>query len=72
MQLEISTGGVDVVVSRGRNSRTITTVGRRQTRAPVCPVQGSELVAMVDPGVEVTKVNTVEQPGVTTRSAVTV
>jgi hypothetical protein len=52
MQLEISTGGVDVVVSRGRNSRMITTVGRRQTRAPVCPVQGS---AMVDPGVEVTK-----------------
>jgi len=35
MQWEISTGGVDVGVSRGRNSRTITTVGRRQTRAPV-------------------------------------
>jgi hypothetical protein len=34
MRLEISTGGVDVVVSRGRNARTITTVGRGQTRAP--------------------------------------
>jgi hypothetical protein len=54
MQLEISTGGVDVVVSRGRNSRTITTVGRRQTRAPT-PGEGSDLVAMVGPGVEVTK-----------------
>ena len=72
MQWEISTGGVDVVVSRGRNARMITTVGRRQTRAPVCPVQGSELIAMVDPGVEVTKVSTAQQPGVTTRSAATV
>jgi hypothetical protein len=72
MQLEVSTGGVDVVVSRGRNSRMITTVGRRQIRAPVCPVQGSALVAMVDPGVEVTKVSIAEQPRVTTRSAATV
>jgi hypothetical protein len=32
-----------------RNSRTITTVGRRQTGRPVRPVQGSVLVAMVDP-----------------------
>jgi hypothetical protein len=71
MQLEISTGGVDVVVSRGRNSRTITTVGRRQTRAPT-PGEGSDLVAMVDPGGKVTKVNTAQQPGVTTRSAATV
>jgi hypothetical protein len=32
-----------------RNSRTITTVGRRQTGRAVRPVQGSVLVAMVDP-----------------------
>ncbi len=31
-----------------RNSSPITTVVRRQTRAPVCLVRGSELVAMVD------------------------
>jgi hypothetical protein len=33
------------------------------------PVPGSALVAMVDPGPEVTKVSTVEQPRVTTRPA---
>jgi hypothetical protein len=35
-------------------------------------VRGSGLVAMVDPGAEVTKVSIAEQPGVTMRSAVTV
>jgi hypothetical protein len=48
-----------------RNSRTITTVVRRQTGRPVRRVQGSELVAaaMVGPGAEVTKVSLAEQPG---------
>jgi hypothetical protein len=63
MRLEIS---VEVWTSwflGRRNSTTITTVGRRQTRAPVRPVWGSELVAMmVDPGAEVTKVSIAEQP----------
>jgi hypothetical protein len=54
--------GVDVVVSRAPHSRTITTVARRQTGTPVRPVRGSELVAMVDPGAEVTKVSIAEQP----------
>jgi len=64
--------GVDVVVSRGRNSTTITTVTRRQTKTPVRSVQGSERVAMVDPGAEVTKVNITEQPRTTTRPATTI
>jgi hypothetical protein len=55
-----------------RNSRTITTVGRRQTGTPARAVRGSGLVAMVDPGAEGTKVSIAEQPGVTMRSAVTV
>ncbi|MGH3570579.1 MAG: hypothetical protein ACRDUW_01925 [Pseudonocardiaceae bacterium] len=37
--------------------------GRQKTnRDTGGSVQGSELVAMVDPGAEVTKVNTAEQP----------
>jgi hypothetical protein len=55
-------------------ARTITTVVRRQTGRSVRRVQGSELVAaaMVDPGVEVTKVSIAEQPEVTTRPVLTV
>jgi hypothetical protein len=64
--------GGDVVVSRDRNSTTITTLARRQIKTPVRSVQGSERVAMVDPGAEVTKVNVTEQPRTTTRPAVTV
>jgi hypothetical protein len=72
MQLEISTRvGMSWFLGRP-DSRTITTVVRRQIGTPVCLVRGSELVAMVDPGVEVTKVNTAQQPRVTTRSAGTV
>ena len=40
MQLEISTASVDVVILGRRNSRTITTVARRQTRTPVWPGAG--------------------------------
>ena len=48
MQLERNTGA-GMSCSAGRhNSRTITTVARSQVGPPVRPVQGSELVAMVD------------------------
>ncbi len=72
MRLEISAAAWMSWFLGRRNSRTITTVARRQTRTPVCPVRGSELVAMVDPGAEVTKVSIAEQPRVTPRPAVTV
>jgi hypothetical protein len=55
-----------------RNSRTITTVGRRQTGRPVRPVQGSVLVAMVDPVRRSPRSASRNNPGVTTRPAVTI
>jgi hypothetical protein len=72
MQLEISAGVWMSWFLGRRNFTTITTVARSPVRTPMRPVQGSELVAMVDPGAEVTKVNITEQPRVTTRPAVTV
>ena len=72
MQLEISAGAWMSWFLGRRNSTTITTVTRRQTKTPVRPVQGSERVAMVDPGTEVTKVNITEQPRPTTRPATTI
>ena len=65
MRWEISTGPWMSWFLGRRNSTTITTIttiARRQTRTPVRPVRGSELVAMVDPGAEVTKVRIAEQP----------
>lgn len=52
-----------------RTQEPITTVGRRQIGTPARAVRGSELVAMVDPGVERTKVSTAEQHRVTPRPA---
>jgi hypothetical protein len=71
MQWEIRTGAWTSWFLGRRNSRTITTVGRRQTGTPARPVQGSGLVAMVDPGVEVTRVSIAELR-VTTRPAATI
>jgi hypothetical protein len=66
MQWEISTRAWTSWFLGHRNSKTITTVSRRQTRTPMRPVQGTALVAMVDPGAEI---NATEQPRVTTRPA---
>jgi hypothetical protein len=73
MRLDISAGAWMSWFLGRRDSRTITTVAARsQIGTPVRPVQGSELVMMVDPGAEATKVSTAEQPRVTPRPAVTV
>jgi hypothetical protein len=48
MQLEISAGAWMSWFLGRRNSTTITTVAQRQTGTPMRPVQGSEVVAMVD------------------------
>ena len=62
MRLEISVGVWMSWFLGRRKSTTITTIARRQTRTPVRPVRESELVAVVDPGAEVTKVSITEQP----------
>ncbi|MGH3784444.1 MAG: hypothetical protein ACRDRO_28440 [Pseudonocardiaceae bacterium] len=54
--------GVDVVVSRVSQLNNDNDGREKTNRGTSGPVQGSELVAMVDPGVEVTKVSTAEQP----------
>ena len=69
MQLEISTASVDVVVSRASQLKNDNDGRQKADQDIGGPVQGSELVAMVDPGAEVTKVRITEQPGVTTRPA---
>jgi hypothetical protein len=69
MQLEISTASVDVVVSRASQLKNDNDGRQKADQDIGGPVQGSELVAMVDPGVEVTKVSVTEQPWVTTRPA---
>jgi hypothetical protein len=62
MRLE-SSAGVDGVVSRVSQLKNDND-GRQKTNWGTSgPVQGSGLVAMVDPDMEVTKVNTAEQPG---------
>ena len=63
MRWAISSGGWMSWFLGRRNSSPITTVVRRQTRALVCLVRGSELVAMVHPSGKVTKVKTGQQPG---------
>ena len=67
MRLDISAGGLDVVVSRATQERSRRSPQGRSGHR--CRVQGSELVAMIDPGVERTKVSTAEQPRVTPRPA---
>ncbi|MBV9444675.1 MAG: hypothetical protein JO345_02070 [Streptosporangiaceae bacterium] len=72
MQLEITTEGVDFVVSRAPQPKN-DTEGRqkadRETGEPLCV---TELVAMDETGAEVIKVTTAGQPRVTKRQLVTV
>jgi hypothetical protein len=55
MQLEISTGGVDVVVSRVLQFKNDNDGRQKADQDTVRPVQGRELVTLVDPGAEGTR-----------------
>jgi hypothetical protein len=62
MQSEINTEGVDAVVSRVLQLRNAHDDRPQADRDTGMPQRVSELVAMVDPGAEVTKVRIAEQP----------